>query len=914
MHRKTAFLLFTLMSFFICSRGVGQELPIATRTLIEWNFDSQTDLQQWKTVHAISDLAIRDGCLTGRVTGDDPFIASPLFEIVTTPLQFIEIRLRTTVSGPGEIYWASTTEPPYEGFRPDKVEVVQYAGGEFRTYRFFPFWQGEKRIIRLRFDPPGDAEFALDYIKVKELNVPADDKSWFDFTSGSPLWFGANSVQPSRSTGGMRIVTEEQALFVAPCAGFKADERPWLSFRIRCRGSEYAAVRWATDTLPGVQSFVFDLTADDRWHTYNIPTAEIPEWQGKINFLALEIYPMAKFSGEIAFAGATDCRKGPAELSIRNFGLTKAIARVGQVANVRADVTNVGGQPTSDLRVILELGPEMKLVGGFKDTMVHRLEPGSTLVLYWAVMSSSAAYSKAKLSIRGGSNVVACKETKLRWYPAVRTYAAKYVPKPKPVRGDYEVGVYYYPGWWDFCRWAVLDQFPERTPVLGYYREGEPDVADWHIKWMVEHGITFIIFDWYWSAGGRSLEHALHNGYMNARYRDLIKFCLLWANHNPEGSSSAEDMENVTKFWLDNYFLLPQYFKIDGKPVVVIFSPERLTKDMGVEGVRKAFERSRQMARERGLPGIYFVACAYPQHDLRTLEVEGYDAISGYNYPIAGSKGRLRGPYKDNVAGYNEYWNAIADKTNLRYIPVADPGWDSRPWHGPNARVWTGKTPELFRRMLENAKAFVERRNPDANPKVLFVEAWNEFGEGDFIEPHKQFGFDYLEAIRDVFTNAPKTHDDLTPEDVKLGPYSFPRPEPKTSWQFDDPASPGWSAGQQMTGGHIENGCFVAYSNGADPAMLSQTTEIDASTFRRVEIRMRVDKGKTGQIFFAGRGRPFAEPASKRFDLIVDGEFHVYGLDLGSVPGWRGTVTALRLDPTDTAGAKVELDYIRFIR
>jgi hypothetical protein len=158
---------------------------------------------------------------------------------------------------------------------------------------------------------------------------------------------------------------------------------------------------------------------------------------------------------------------------------------------------------------------------------------------------------------------------------------------------------------------------------LGWYREGDPEVADWHIKWAVEHGITFFAYDWYWERGARWLEHALHDGYMKARYRHLLKFCLLWANHNAPKTSSFEDCIAVTRFWIEHYFRLPEYFTIDGKPVVIIFSPRRLTEDMGSEGVRKAFEAMRQECVNHGLKGLYLVACVANASQAQTAAREG---------------------------------------------------------------------------------------------------------------------------------------------------------------------------------------------------------------------------------------------------------------------------------------------------
>ena len=73
-----------------------------------------------------------------------------------------------------------------------------------------------------------------------------------------------------------------------------------------------------------------------------------------------------------------------------------------------------------------------------------------------------------------------------------------------------------------------------------------------------------------------------------------------------------------------------------------------------------------------------------------------------------------------------------------------------------------------------------------ANKSVL-IEAWNEWGEGSYIEPHREFGFGYLDAIRDVFTASPGAHQDVTPADVELGPYDVPEPPPtRTDWDFAD--------------------------------------------------------------------------------------------------------------------------------
>ena len=348
---------------------------------------------------------------------------------------------------------------------------------------------------------------------------------------------------------------------------------------------------------------------------------------------------------------------------------------------------------------------------------------------------------------------------------------ASSIPAPRPIStAPYQVGAYYFPGWPTLDKWKVLDAFPERTPLLGYYREGDPSVMDWQIKWAVEHGISFFAFDWYWDRGRRQLEHALHDGYFRARFRPYMKFCLLWANHNPPGSSSEADLLAMTDYWIANYFRQPDYLTIDGKPVVIVFTPRELRRDMGTDAVRTAFARMRERARAAGLPGIYIMGAARENTRLEALVHEGYDAGTGYNYPRAGMPDdtALSAPYSAMVDGYEQIWYSIAVQRLIDYAPVTEPGWDSRPWHGDKALVRTGRDPEKFEDMLRRARVFTDRYPIAGGRKLVLIEAWNEPGEGAAIEPHRQWGFAHLDAVRRVFSRERGPHRDLTPADLGL--------------------------------------------------------------------------------------------------------------------------------------------------
>ena len=909
-----------------------------TRTVVEWTFDKPGDTLGWTAGSGVEGLTVRYGCLVGKTVARDPLIHGPMINIPAKPNQFIEVRMKCSVDGSGELFWANTTEPPYDGFRPAQMRQIQFKAGEFRVYRVLPFWQAEQRIIRLRLDPPENAEFAVDYIRVADIVSEETGRAFFDFTKAEQRWTPIGVDESFRGDHGVILSNQNdeprEAMYVSPALDLEAESFPWLTVNASFFGVDHIVLQWVSDALPGVQSYTIREKRLPGWHVYNIPAETLPNWQGRITMMALKIpFPGGTWSlrqiGQrwvnLGFAGASDKPMGPAEVEVNRFGLRDAISRSGNIAVVQATITNEGGEPAEEIKAILRIPANRGLrivepntpggvIEGRSMHIVPVLEPGESRTLTWEVNAMGVGgLWGCTLDVFGANFRAMHENTSLLWSPAVKSEKASYVPEPKPVRGDFEVGMYYYPGWPTYTRWTVLDDFPERRPVLGYYREGDPEVADWHIKWMVEHGVTFIVYDWYWSKGARHLEHAIHDGFFNAKYHDKIKFCLLWANHNAPGTSSAEDMVNVTNYWLDNYFLRDDYMKVDGKPVVVIFSPHRLWDDMGVNAVKAAFDKSREMAKARGLNGIYFVACSYPgRGGLENIEKAGYDAVSGYNYPSAGDNGQLVAPYADMVSGYVDFWNQIQDNTSLPYIPVTEPGWDARPWHGPNTRVRTGKTPELFAQMLRNSKEFVENRKT-VGPKMVLIEAWNEFGEGDYVEPHQEWGFGHVDAIRDVFTNAPKEHVDLIPQDVGLGPYELEKPIPATAWEFDDPKHPGWDAIQNLEKSRVENGRLITESNGSDPAIYGEAMDIDSKRFRRAEIRMKVDRGRGAQLFWAAKSRGFVEASSLRWEINPDGQFHVYELDLGASPAWKGRIGAFRLDPTDAAGARIEIDYVRLI-
>ncbi|MBC7328903.1 glycoside hydrolase family 99-like domain-containing protein [bacterium] len=873
--------LLLLLSFL----ALGEEITLLS-------FESAA-FKDWRANQSISDLKVEGKYLTGKCVGSDPQIFSPLFEIKANNRQVVEIKMKSDRDGLAQLFWSGTLEEPYGGFRPEKVNDFYVKGDNLlHVYRLLPFWGGEEKIIHLRLDPPDGAYFQIEYIKIKEIQ-PTPEGQW--------LIFGGLNVKKSTDKALTFQITSKEANLLLPVPPFKGTEAPLLSFRLRLKSSNpngFGEIVFQEGKER--RSYAFDLIMDGKPHFYNL----FPGWFGDVSSVML-LLRNCMGEGEIGDVNVGVTPKGE-EIHIKYFGVD-GIARAGKPFPLILQLENKG-TTIENVQVELQLPKELKLQKGKPSVRIAKFSFGDTEFLSWDVVCEKAGEYKvgAKISFAQNRQELSSvlKITKL---PPLSP--SDYPPEPKVTPSDWEIGVYYFPGWPSASNWLPVKNWG-RKPLLGFYKEGEPYVMDWQIKWALEHGITFFIFDWYWVQGSRMLEHALHNGFLKSRYGKLMKFSLLWANHNPPKTSSIPDLINLTRFCIDNYFHLPNYLKIDGKPTLFIFTPRQLTNDLGVEGVKEGFEKMRELCRQEGLNGLFIIGCMHDSDwDLRIMKEEGYDAVTGYNYPWAGAGPTdKRASYEDMINGFARIWQGIADKGYDLIVPTS-PGWDPRPWHGQNTLVRTNSTPSLFEKHLREAKDFVEKRGLR---KIVVIEAWNEWGEGSYIEPSREWGFAYLDAVRDVFLGKGE-HLDLVPQDIGLPLVEAESPPPRDSWDFEEGLE-GWSAMMGIGEFKVENGCLILKTSTNDPAINLPPVMLDAKDYGKIIIRMKVDKGSGGQVFWATNVFPISEFTSQRFRLIADNQFHIYELDLTTNPAWMGKITQIRFDPTDSAGANVEIDYIKLIK
>lgn len=502
------------------------------------------------------------------------------------------------------------------------------------------------------------------------------------------------------------------------------------------------------------------------------------------------------------------------------------------------------------------------------------------------------------------------------------------VPPTKPAKPDMLVGAYYFPGWNKAEKWYCIKANKDvEHPLLGYYREGDPDAADWHIKWALEHGVSFFAFDYYTANGSQMLETALDDGFLKAKHIKDFKFCLNWCNHAAESTMTTEQLDKFGDLVIGKYLTHPSYLRIDGKPVVIFLVGQNFIRNLGLEGAKQAFARFEQKAKDAGLPGIYLAFCtdAMGPSEVAACKAIGVSAFCRYNYPYAGTG--INGPTKHAEFSYQhlsdegeKMWKQWQGLTDGNSWPTVMPGWDRRPWTKYDDVIITGSTPELFEKSLAKARNYLSK------DKVVLIEAWNEWGEGSVLEPTVERKFAYLDAVRKVFCPNSGPHRDETPKSLgQRGPVFDAKLPSIDTWRFDSDTD-GWTTGA-MSDVHNDWGAIVGTSTTGDPTMTSPATYLDCAKYSKAHIRMmasayapKVPVGgpdtpaptqATGQLFWSTTEHGMSGDSSVLFKVYLDSKWHDYELDLAANPNWKGLTDRLRLDPVDTAGVVVSVDEIR---
>jgi hypothetical protein len=245
---------------------------------------------------------------------------------------------------------------------------------------------------------------------------------------------------------------------------------------------------------------------------------------------------------------------------------------------------------------------------------------------------------------------------------------------------------------------------------------------------------------------------------------------LSWANHswynkdwNPNGTDKLliEQSYPGIQDYQDHFYSLlpafkdPRYIKVNGKLFFIIYSP----LDNPVE-IRSFVNTWQKLALENGLEGFYFVGLALVGKNKEEILNMGFDAV--YNDSVMGVHSHLSYPHKIllflrmkvlNRVRRFKYKYAIKHFTSekdssITSIPTIIPRWDHSPRSGVNGVIITDSTPELFRKHVRKVLRVISVKPPEN--QIAILKSWNEWGEGNYIEPDMEYGTRYLEVLLEV--------------------------------------------------------------------------------------------------------------------------------------------------------------------
>lgn len=319
---------------------------------------------------------------------------------------------------------------------------------------------------------------------------------------------------------------------------------------------------------------------------------------------------------------------------------------------------------------------------------------------------------------------------------------------------------------------------PHSPADLGFYDLRVPETRLAQAEMARKYGLEGFCYWHYWFAGKRLLERPF-NEVLTSGEPDF-PFCLGWANQTwtgiwhgaPDKTLIEQTYPGLKDYETHFYAVLDafgdsRYITIDGKPIFIIYSPSGLPES------KRFTDYWRELALKSGLKGLYFIGIAWPSWE---PQKHGFDASImdspaiifhklqwfSQNYYISGICKKLTGknseqlmkkfyyqvlnrpavfPYKDAIQ------HALPSLAkDFEQYPCVIPNWDNTPRSGVNGVVFHHSSPELFRTHLKKAVEQVLHREPEK--RIMFIKSWNEWAEGNYLEPDKKFGRTYLEVIQ----------------------------------------------------------------------------------------------------------------------------------------------------------------------
>ncbi len=336
---------------------------------------------------------------------------------------------------------------------------------------------------------------------------------------------------------------------------------------------------------------------------------------------------------------------------------------------------------------------------------------------------------------------------------------------------------------------------PKLPADLGFYDLRLPETREAQATLAREAGIEGFCYYHYWFGGKQLLERPFNE--VLASGKPDFPFCLCWANHSwsnktwnrksnlqsnsilIEQTYPGEEDDSAHFMSLLPAFKDPRYITVDGKPVFFLYNPWEHVR------VREWISLWKKLAKENGLEGIHLVAMCDStltfklQADgsrTRTLpnldsSAELYQSVLGLGFDAVNSFGRRRGEMLSH-GKYSDMFKTIVRKTGVpvgascydyektvkgffapedkweNVYPTIMPNWDRSPratsWDG----IYVGASPESFKKHILQALDLI--KDKEVEHQIIILKSWNEWGEGNYVEPDEQFGHGWLDAVSEA--------------------------------------------------------------------------------------------------------------------------------------------------------------------
>lgn len=334
--------------------------------------------------------------------------------------------------------------------------------------------------------------------------------------------------------------------------------------------------------------------------------------------------------------------------------------------------------------------------------------------------------------------------------------------------------------WWGkgFTEWTNVakarplfkgHEQPHIPADLGFYNLLNIDDQKAQIRYAKDAGISAFCYWHYWFGNGRLLLEKPIKNVLNNKEIDL-PFCFGWANESwqskvwsSNGMSRGKvlmeqlylgDDDILNHFnYLKPYLLDSRYYRIKGRPVFTIYRPYQL------KNAQHFLETFNRLIKESGIAdSFYFIGHTIDDKEIGDL-LSLYDAVNivrvgCYRYDkelikrITFRLFRYKVFNTPLVLQYKKLINYFSKEIdrNERVIPTLIPSWDHTPRSGKKGVVFQGSNPILFEEHVNRVYSMVK----DKKEPIVFLKSWNEWGEGNYIEPDTKYGIQYLNVLSKI--------------------------------------------------------------------------------------------------------------------------------------------------------------------